>query len=300
MVVSVQPKRVNMAIYLESQIPAIINHIETTYNIKILYLCETGSRLWGYANDDSDYDLRFIYTHSLDHYLSLNIEHRPDTITVSSKMFPNIDVSGWDIRKFLKLAEKTNVNCYEWLYSDKVHCIYKQSYIDLLKSLVIQFYNPVPVIAHYYGSVKADYLKSVRKGPLTVKQGLYITRNILNLLYVYKYSSFPPLDFNKLLNATSDQLNSITLASIQMLLFQKKASINSFTKEHANNLSDFISEILHKKAKLTNSKTKKTELCEGMAYYIKGYEFSSYKYSPVSKVNSIDPNHVFRIIVNDN
>ena len=37
--------------------------IEFRDNVKILYAVESGSRAWGFASKDSDYDVRFIYVH---------------------------------------------------------------------------------------------------------------------------------------------------------------------------------------------------------------------------------------------
>ena len=38
-----------------------IKEIERTENVKILHCIESGSRAWGFASPDSDYDVRFIY-----------------------------------------------------------------------------------------------------------------------------------------------------------------------------------------------------------------------------------------------
>lgn len=40
-----------------------IDAIERIHHVRILYACESGSRAWGFASQDSDYDVRFIYMH---------------------------------------------------------------------------------------------------------------------------------------------------------------------------------------------------------------------------------------------
>ena len=52
-----------------------LRRIELAHDVRVLYACESGSRAWGFDSRDSDYDVRFIYVHSRDWYLSIE-EHR--------------------------------------------------------------------------------------------------------------------------------------------------------------------------------------------------------------------------------
>ena len=66
---------------------------EIEENIKILLAIESGSRAWGFASKDSDYDVRFIYVRKRDDYLQLNkmrdvIEWQIDDV---------YDINGWDL-----------------------------------------------------------------------------------------------------------------------------------------------------------------------------------------------------------
>ena len=49
-----------------------LSKIEMDYQVKILYACESGSRAWGFASPDSDFDVRFIYRMDQKEYLRLN------------------------------------------------------------------------------------------------------------------------------------------------------------------------------------------------------------------------------------
>ena len=51
-----------------------IEALERRHDIRILYACESGSRGWGFASQDSDYDVRFIYVHRLSWYLQVRRE----------------------------------------------------------------------------------------------------------------------------------------------------------------------------------------------------------------------------------
>lgn len=48
-----------------------IKEIEQKKNVKVLHVIESGSRAWGFASPDSDYDVRFIYVKDRKQYLGL-------------------------------------------------------------------------------------------------------------------------------------------------------------------------------------------------------------------------------------
>jgi len=39
------------------------------HEVRVLYAVESGSRAWGFASPDSDYDVRFLYSHPAQWYL---------------------------------------------------------------------------------------------------------------------------------------------------------------------------------------------------------------------------------------
>ena len=53
-------------------IPEKLREIEERENVRVLHCIESGSRAWGFASPDSDYDVRFIYVRPPEFYLRLD------------------------------------------------------------------------------------------------------------------------------------------------------------------------------------------------------------------------------------
>ena len=68
---------------------------------------------------DSDYDVRFLYVHPSEWYLSFDVERRRDVIDYP--IVDEIDCGGWDVRKALYLFTRSNGALLEWLKSPIVY-----------------------------------------------------------------------------------------------------------------------------------------------------------------------------------
>lgn len=95
---------------ITNQIKIKLSEIERKENIQILYACESGSRAWGFASPDSDYDVRFVYSRPVEFYLKL--ENQKDTL--ECELNEVYDISGWDVKKFLLQLNKSNPSIFEW------------------------------------------------------------------------------------------------------------------------------------------------------------------------------------------
>ena len=102
---------------MKSEIVAQIQGIESAHDVKVLYACESGSRGWGFASPDSDYDVRFIYVHRLPWYLQVSRTRDVIEVPISG----DLDINGWELRKALGLMKKGNATLIEWLDSPVVY-----------------------------------------------------------------------------------------------------------------------------------------------------------------------------------
>ena len=175
------------------EIKKTLKKIETEENVEILYACEAGSRVWGFANDKSDYDVRFIYKkHEIKDYLSLK-EPR-DIIEYNSG---DLDIVGWDIKKALKLHYNDNPSLREWFLSDH---IYIDCGIDSVFSGLGGF--NIDVLKNHYASIaKKNWKKycSLDFKHEKTKKYLYVIRAILCWKLLNR-DIFPPINIHELLN----------------------------------------------------------------------------------------------------
>ena len=104
---------------MKEEILRRLDQIEREDDVRIVYACESGSRAWGFESTDSDWDVRFIYVHPRDWYLSIDVGEKRDVI--ERPINDELDISGWDLRKALKLLRKSNPPLLEWLSSPIVY-----------------------------------------------------------------------------------------------------------------------------------------------------------------------------------
>ena len=102
---------------MRKKIKEQLRRIEDAENIKILLAVESGSRAWGFASPDSDYDVRFVYIRSLEDYLRLDAIRDVIELPIDDVL----DINGWDLQKTLRLLHKSNPTLFEWFSSPIVY-----------------------------------------------------------------------------------------------------------------------------------------------------------------------------------
>lgn len=170
--------------------------IEVEEEVRIFYACEAGSRAWGFPSEDSDYDVRFLYLHDTDWYLS--IQDRQDTIECPGHP---LDIRGWDLRKALGLLQKGNPPLIEWLHSPIVYK--RETTMPLrIKMLASKYYSTVAALYHYYHMARGNY-RDYLKGPIVwLKKYFYVLRPLLAVNWLERGLGPVPVEFQVLIDAT--------------------------------------------------------------------------------------------------
>lgn len=175
-----------------------LNELEKARGARVLFACESGSRAWGFASPDSDYDARFVYAHDLDWYLGL--ENRRDVI--EWKLDDVLDINGWDLAKFLRLMRGSNPTVFEWLASP---IVYRElSAFAQVRSLTSLAFQPKPSIYHYLRMARRNYEDFLLGKTVKTKKYFYVIRPLLAARWVIDERTPSPMRFDELAAAKLD------------------------------------------------------------------------------------------------
>lgn len=190
-------------------VPKKLQEIEKEYNVTILLAVESGSRAWGFASPDSDFDVRFIYKRPKNEYLKLNTDRDVIELPVDDTW----DVNGWDLDKTLKLLFKSNPTLFEWINSPL--CYYKTDFTDKIKPVLNEYFSVKNTVYHYLNTARNNmkiYLSGEKIHP---KKYFYALRPVLACLWVLEHQTPPPVLFSEL---TKTMLPDNLLPSLDYLL----------------------------------------------------------------------------------
>jgi len=181
-----------------------LNSIAKRENITILYACESGSRAWGFPSPDSDYDIRIIYSHPIEWYLS--VEEGRDVIDepIEKHILGEIDLGGWDIRKTLRLAKKSNPVIWEWLQSPIIYHGQDEDTVQTVRDGIKSCFSPISVCHHYLSICRGSMARELTGDTVKIKKYFYMLRPILAASWVERYKEVPPMEFQPLLRMLDD------------------------------------------------------------------------------------------------
>lgn len=173
-------------------VPEKLKEIEETFHVKVLWACESGSRAWGFASPDSDYDVRFLYKRQQEDYLKLERVRDVIELPVDAVW----DVSGWDLNKTLGLLKKSNPTVFEWLNSPIVYC--ETGFRERIAPLLKEYFSEERMLHHYLNTAKSNLVTVMAKDTVRAKKYFYVLRPLLACAWIMKYHEAPPVPFDTL------------------------------------------------------------------------------------------------------
>lgn len=181
---------------MEEKIKKYLSDLEKEKGIEILLACETGSRAWGFPSPDSDFDVRVIYKHHKNWYLGLTEEK--DTIEY---FFENneIDISGWDLRKSLRLLAKSNAPLLERIQSPIIYKV-DNEFLAGINAVAQKTYSRIATIHHYLSMAKKSYSEIENSEEYKLKKFFYALRASVACLWILEKEDIPPIEFGKMVH----------------------------------------------------------------------------------------------------
>lgn len=181
----------------QTQITQQIFDVCHDHAITALYAIESGSRAWGFASTNSDFDVRLIYHHSPDWYLQIYEDKDTFEFINHDLLSVPFDIGGWDIKKALVHIHKSNAVIFEWLNSPIVYHS-DDRFINRIKEFSDDFFNPQAVYHHYQGMAKKSWADLDLDKPVKLKKWCYLLRSLLASLWIKEHESIPPVLINEM------------------------------------------------------------------------------------------------------
>lgn len=229
---------------IRAEIAARLADIEAEHDVRVLYACESGSRGWGFASPDSDYDVRFIYVHALPWYLKVSAQRDVIEVPISDEL----DINGWELRKALGLLKKGNATLIEWLDSPVVYRA-DRDFLQAIRDAARQTHQAERSFHHYVHMARKNYRDYLRGDTVRLKKYLYVLRPLLATLWIEQGRGVAPMRFQDLVDAivtdptlrdAIDQLLAIKRAAGEAEYGQPMPIINAFIDSELTRLESVL------------------------------------------------------------
>jgi len=201
---------------VRAHIEAKLASVPSEEGVRILYAAESGSRAWGFGSPDSDYDVRFLYVHERNWYVRLAEDRDVIERPLDEQ---RVDLAGWDLRKALRLALKSNPVLYEWLVSP---IVYVDGELRAELRALFEAHASPRALAHHYWSIARGQWRSEIDGraEIRLKKYFYVVRPLLSLAWVAERASPPPMAMDDLLSRVA--MPAAPRKAVEALLAEKR------------------------------------------------------------------------------
>jgi len=221
-----------------------LKKIEQQHRVRILHAVESGSRAWGFASPDSDYDVRFVYVRPAADYLRLD---EPRDV-IEWKLDEVLDINGWDLRKALKQFARGNATLYEWSYSPIVYLTTPEW--EIIRNTAKAYFSEKAAVYHYYGTAMTTYSNYLTNDAIRYKKYFYALRPLLAAIWIEQTHQIPPVLFDHLMKVNMEP--ELRLA-IKDLLERKKVTTESESNPQIPIIRTFIQEELQRQKAISSA-----------------------------------------------
>jgi predicted nucleotidyltransferase len=229
---------------IEKIIQQKLDEIEQKEQVRVLLSVESGSRAWGFASPDSDYDVRFIYVRPQAEYLRL--EKQRDVI--EWQLDDTLDINGWDLQKALRLLHKSNPTLFEWNNSP---IIYRTTpYWESIRGEISAYFQSKAGLYHYLSMAKTNYHAYFKGEQVKLKKYFYSLRPVLCARWIIDKGTPPPMPFSEL---AAEELDGSVASQVEELLRLKADASEKDNHEHIAALDKYLENSISKLSETAQS-----------------------------------------------
>lgn len=208
-----------------------LNELEKKENVRILLAVESGSRAWGFASPDSDYDVRFIYVRPKAEYLRL--EKTRDVIELPIE--GALDINGWDLDKTLRLLHGSNPTLFEWFSSP---IVYRETpFAEEFRAVMQKYFCSKRGLTHYLSMAARNCHEFLAGDTVKAKKYFYVLRPVLACRWILEKRTPPPMLFSELMEA---ELDPTLLPDVNRLLDLKRNAPEVKTISKIDSLQHYL------------------------------------------------------------
>ena len=221
-----------------------LQKIEQQYGVRVLHAVESGSRAWGFASPDSDYDVRFVYVRPGADYLCLD---EPRDV-IEWKLDEVLDINGWDLRKAMKQFARGNATLYEWSYSPVVYLTTPEW--EIIRDTAKAYFSEKAAVHHYYGTAMTTYSGYLTGEQIRYKKYFYALRPLLAAIWIERTHQIPPVLFDELMKM---DIEPELRTAIEDLLERKKVTTEGEHNPQIPAIQAFIQDELQRQKAISNA-----------------------------------------------
>ena len=231
-----------------------------------LFYIESGSRLWGIASPDSDYDVRGFHLQSKKQYYDFK-SHR-DIIEILDGDF---DFVSYDLDKMFGLLSKSNPTVFEWIRANIVYFNNLPEWAELQKQIIENF-DFKALFYHYISLAKGNIHLMETEKKFTYKTAFYCIRGLLSAEIASK-QIIPELLIDDLFKQFEEENDVLKIAKNSLdkkkQQTEKESVLESDKQKILIAIKDFMGQLELKELGNSNSKQKLEGILTDYSQFIK-------------------------------